>query len=837
MPPKAVAKRPVAGTPWLVVQLDDGTHFFFNKVKRQSVKELPAELQGVPLPLFEGPPAKRSKGAAVATLSGPAPTPSGVPTSDVPLMTGSAPSTMGMGGPPPTSMGMGGPPPTSVGMGGPPPTSMGMGGPPPGMGGPPPGMGGPPPGMGGPPPTSMGMGGPPPGMGGPPPTSMGMGGPPPGMGGPPPTSMGMGGPPPGMGGPPPTSMGMGGPPPTSMGMGGPSPTTMGMGGPPPTSMDMGGPPPTSMGMGMGGPPPTSMGMGMGGPSPSSMGMGGPPPTSMGMGMGGPPPTSMGMGMRGPPIGMGMGGPPPPYPPPSGMMGAPPAQFPPPPMPPPANMPPYANFPPPPMPPPPNMPPNSKFAPPTNMPMPPPAFAPPPIVDPVAQRVNSVEQRKTKVREVLKEWNISALAIWEDVLARLEKEDKAFDLTKKQLRSAFDKYQKDAANVGQEQGRAEALQQARSAYEQLLKDAKLAATSTWQSFQLRFARDPRFTNTLLKLKEKETRYREFIEALKESQKASEKTAQALRLEYFKLLQELKVAPHDAFGALRRDVNRDARGRALSESEQRRFFRDYQDILRRDGVVAVTGEQQRELAVRREQHRQQRERDQASRRLHEGEASTIFLLYLKDHVKDPETAFEEVLAKVQKEPIWSEIQGLGEEGLANVFGDHVGDLVERRRKAFHELLDTCKAVEVDVPFAAVRDILAEDRRFARFGIDDEQREDEYEHYMADRKEAAVLNFQELLAESRVINHKSMDLIQEGGFECSHMKEILNVLQQDRRYDNLSFAPEERVELLLAFMRRLKDRGSPPAVTSSFKDDRLQLVRELNEQDPEPEAAGSS
>ena len=46
-----------------------------------------------------------------------------------------------------------------------------------------------------------------------------------------------------------------------------------------------------------------------------------------------------------------------------------------------------------------------------------------------------------------------------------------------------------------------------------------------------------------------------------------------------------------------------------------------------------------------------------------------------------------------------------------------LVERRRKAFHELLDTCKAVEVDVPFAAVRDILAEDRRFARFGIDDE------------------------------------------------------------------------------------------------------------------------
>lgn len=68
---------------------------------------------------------------------------------------------------------------------------------------------------------------------------------------------------------------------------------------------------------------------------------------------------------------------------------------------------------------------------------------------------------------------------------------------------------------------------------------------------------------------------------------------------------------------------------------------------------------------------------------------------------------------------------------------------------------------------------------------------------------------LQETKLITHKTNCLVKEND---NHLKEIEDILKKDRRYLILDHIPEERKDMLLAYLDDLEKRGPPPPPTAS-------------------------
>jgi transcription elongation regulator 1 len=62
--------------------------------------------------------------------------------------------------------------------------------------------------------------------------------------------------------------------------------------------------------------------------------------------------------------------------------------------------------------------------------------------------------------------------------------------------------------------------------------------------------------------------------------------------------------------------------------------------------------------------------------------------------------------------------------------------------------------------------------------------------------------------LITHKTNGLVEENE---GHLKEIEEMLEKDKRYLVLSHIPEERTELVRAYLMDLEKRGPPPPPTA--------------------------
>jgi len=66
-----------------------------------------------------------------------------------------------------------------------------------------------------------------------------------------------------------------------------------------------------------------------------------------------------------------------------------------------------------------------------------------------------------------------------------------------------------------------------------------------------------------------------------------------------------------------------------------------------------------------------------------------------------------------------------------------------------------------------------------------------------------------ETKLINHKSLKLVQENE---QHIREIEEILKKDRRYLVLDYMPDERTKLIVTYLEDLDKRGPPPPPTAS-------------------------
>ena len=79
------------------------------------------------------------------------------------------------------------------------------------------------------------------------------------------------------------------------------------------------------------------------------------------------------------------------------------------------------------------------------------------------------------------------------------------------------------------------------------------------------------------------------------------------------------------------------------------------------------------------------------------------------------------------------------------------------------------------------IKDDPRYAKFSSSDRKCEKEFKEWLKDRVSLARSNYRQLLQETKIITHKSLQMIKDK--EGNHMEEIEEILSKDSRCDILT------------------------------------------------------
>lgn len=88
------------------------------------------------------------------------------------------------------------------------------------------------------------------------------------------------------------------------------------------------------------------------------------------------------------------------------------------------------------------------------------------------------------------------------------------------------------------------------------------------------------------------------------------------------------------------------------------------------------------------------------------------------------------------------------------------------------------------------------------------------MRDKGATSKTSFKELLQECKLITHKSYDTYKENH---NHLKEIEDILKNDKRYLVLDHIPRERTDMILDYFEEMKRKGVPVPITSQIESSR--------------------
>lgn len=219
-----------------------------------------------------------------------------------------------------------------------------------------------------------------------------------------------------------------------------------------------------------------------------------------------------------------------------------------------------------------------------------------------------------------------------------------------------------------------------------------------------------------------------------------------------------------------------------------------IDRQKEVEAELGEQLKERNKELERHKYQ-------------ESEEHFKALLADTIKHAEGTWKEVRRQLRKDKRWELADLLDKEQKERLFDEHMRNLEKKRKEAFYQMLNDAEGVTLTSHWRDVRKLIKDDPRYAKLCNSDRRAEREFRDYMADRVATAKNEFRDLLRETKIITYKSKQMITENE---QHLKDILAVLENDKRYLVLNSNPDEREKLLDSYLDELDRKGPPPPPT---------------------------
>ncbi|KAJ8961880.1 hypothetical protein NQ318_021498 [Aromia moschata] len=219
-------------------------------------------------------------------------------------------------------------------------------------------------------------------------------------------------------------------------------------------------------------------------------------------------------------------------------------------------------------------------------------------------------------------------------------------------------------------------------------------------------------------------------------------------------------------------------------------------------------EREKEVQRTLATHMRDRDKEREQHKRDEAIQHFNALLADLVRNSDLSWREVKRILRKDHRWDLADSLTREDKEKLFNEHIEQLIKRKRQNFRELLDETPEVSLVSSWKEIKRIIRDDPRYSKFASS-ERCEREFKDYLKDKLIMAKSQFKELLQETKLITHKSLQTLRENQ---AHMQEIEDILKNDKRYLVLDHIPQERTQLILNYLEELDRRGPPPPPTAS-------------------------
>jgi len=193
---------------------------------------------------------------------------------------------------------------------------------------------------------------------------------------------------------------------------------------------------------------------------------------------------------------------------------------------------------------------------------------------------------------------------------------------------------------------------------------------------------------------------------------------------------------------------------------------------------------------------------------------FKALLADLIKNTDTSWHDARKQLRKDERYQMSELLDKDAKEKLFKEHITSLERKKRDMLYQLLNDHEKISFTTRWRDAKKLLVGDERVAKFRMDERKLELEYRDWMERRHNQVLEDFEALLRETKIITYKSQKQIQENE---QHLKDILAVLENDKRYLLLNDLPQERERQLENYLSELDRKGPPPPPTTNPDPDR--------------------
>merc|ERR1719273_2671323 len=170
--------------------------------------------------------------------------------------------------------------------------------------------------------------------------------------------------------------------------------------------------------------------------------------------------------------------------------------------------------------------------------------------------------------------------------------------------------------------------------------------------------------------------------------------------------------------------------------------------------------RQEAVKADMAGHLRDRDKERESHLHTEAVNAFSALLADLIRAPDFSWKEAKKILKKDSRYEALTG-GEAALdkserERLFDTHIDELIAKKKTAFRSLLEEQKEVALDAAFKDIKKLIKEDPRYTKFSTSDKKCEKEFVAWLRDRVSKARGDYRQLLQETKLITHKSLQRI---------------------------------------------------------------------------------
>uniref|UniRef100_A0A1I8A8F2 Transcription elongation regulator 1 n=1 Tax=Steinernema glaseri TaxID=37863 RepID=A0A1I8A8F2_9BILA len=459
-----------------------------------------------------------------------------------------------------------------------------------------------------------------------------------------------------------------------------------------------------------------------------------------------------------------------------------------------------------------------------------------VVDPAVQaeldaqrerQETPLEERLRTFKQLLEEKGVSAGSSFEKELSKIVFDKRYLLLSATERRAAFESFVKEKAEIERAE-RKRKVKENKQKFRELLEDAKLRSSSSFSSFARTYGRDERF-KCIEKMRDREDLFNEYTHELQKTEREERKQKkQKAREEFQQLLQEAhEKAGFDKtakWSVIKKALEDDDRysSKHISSDTKEEIFRKFIESIpsvtpakpeRESETKDASGQsatelaiQNRKKAVEAEMDETMKERHRESERHKYQEQEQMFRSLLVDNVRTPDSSWRDTRKSLKKDSRYKEID-LDRDVKEKIFDEHIRSLKQKKREAFFQLLNETEGIHFKLSWRDARKVMEKDKKFSKYDLKDRNIEDDFRDWRDESKEEVRKEFLNLLKETKIITYKSQEMIQESE---QHLKDILAVLENDKRYLVMDIVPNEREKLLEKYLKELADQGPPPPPT---------------------------